>query len=74
MASLKVRREKAEKYRADMLPIIEEKMRIIEAETKLPATLRQIADALNEEKPEPVPAPRGGEWSPVQVSRILKAA
>ena len=61
-AALQVRQEKAAKYRADILPLIREKRR------QGANTLQAIADALNAEG---APAPRGGEWSPVQVRRIL---
>ena len=63
--ALQTRRENAAKYRADILPVIQDK------QAKGAATLRQIADALNADG---TPAPRGGEWSAVQVQRILKAA
>lgn len=64
-AALSARRERAAKYRADILPLIEEKQR------QGATSLKAIADALNTEG---APAPRGGEWSPTQVQRILKAA
>ena len=64
-ASLRSRREKAAKYRADVLPVIQEKQR------HGAETLRGIADALNADG---TPAPRGGQWSAVQVQRILNAA
>jgi DNA invertase Pin-like site-specific DNA recombinase len=64
-AALEARQGKAASYRADILPVIEEKQR------EGAATLQAIADALNADG---TPAPRGGEWSPVQVMRILKAA
>lgn len=64
-AALQTRQENAAKYRADVLPIIEEKQH------QGTTSLRAIADALNAEG---TPAPRGGSWSPVQVRRILNAA
>lgn len=64
-ASIMKRREKAAKFRADILPVIEEKQR------QGATTLRAIADSLNTDG---TPAPRGGEWSPVQVQRILAQA
>lgn len=64
-AALQTRQEKAAKYRADVLPVIQEKQR------QGAASLRAIADALNADG---TPAPRGGSWSPVQVQRILTAA
>ncbi len=64
-AALETRQAKAANYRADILPVIQEKQR------QGAATLRAIADALNLDG---TPAPRGGEWTPVQVSRILAAA
>ncbi len=59
-----VRREKAANYRADILPLIQEKQR------RGAGTLSAIAAALNADN---TPAPRGGQWSPVQVKRILDA-
>lgn len=61
-AGLEIRQAKAARYKADILPVIEEKRRagIV--------TLKGIADALNADG---TPAPRGGEWSAVQVQRIL---
>jgi len=64
-ASLKKRRENATKYRADVLPVIKEKQR------QGAVSLRQIAAALNADG---TPATRRGEWSAVQVSRILQSA
>jgi DNA invertase Pin-like site-specific DNA recombinase len=64
-ASLKARRDNAAKHRADVLPVIQEKQR------QGANSLRAIADALNADG---TPAPRGGEWSAVQVQRILNAA
>jgi DNA invertase Pin-like site-specific DNA recombinase len=64
-AAIQTRQENAAKYHADVLPLIQEKQR------KGASTLRAIADALNAEG---TPAPRGGEWSAVQVQRILKRA
>lgn len=61
-AGLAVRQGYASRFRADILPMIEEKRR-----TGI-VTLKGIADALNEDK---TPAPRGGNWSAVQVQRIL---
>jgi DNA invertase Pin-like site-specific DNA recombinase len=63
--ALQTRQENAAKYRADILPVIQDK------QANGAVTLRQIADALNADG---TPAPRGGEWSAVQVQRILKAA
>lgn len=64
-AALEARQAKSASYRADILPVIEDKRR------QGATTLQAIADALNADG---TPAPRGGEWSPVQVCRILKAA
>jgi DNA invertase Pin-like site-specific DNA recombinase len=64
-AARQVRTEKADKRAAELLPVI----RILQAEGAL--TLRQIAAGLNERN---ITTPRGGEWSPVQVKRVLKAA
>jgi DNA invertase Pin-like site-specific DNA recombinase len=63
-AALQTRQENA-KYRADVLPLIQEKQR------QGAVTLRAIAAALNAEE---TPAPRGGEWSAVQVQRVLARA
>ncbi len=64
-ASLQARQEQAARFRADILPVIQDKQR------KGAATLQQIADALNADE---TPTARGGEWSAVQVQRILKHA
>lgn len=61
-ASGTVRAAKAQKRAADLLPVIES----IRAEGA--ACLRAIAAALNGRN---IPAARGGEWSAVQVQRIL---
>jgi DNA invertase Pin-like site-specific DNA recombinase len=63
-AALHTRQDNSAKYRADILPIIQDKQRLGAV------TLRQIAEALNADG---TPAPRGGTWSAVQVSRVLKA-
>jgi DNA invertase Pin-like site-specific DNA recombinase len=60
-----VRQEKAANYRADILPLIQEKQK------RGTVTHSAIAAALNADN---TPAPRGGQWSPVQVKRILDAA
>jgi DNA invertase Pin-like site-specific DNA recombinase len=62
-ASARVRRAKASKRAADLLPTIEE----IRADGA--SSLREIAAALNERG---IPAPRGGEWQAVQVQRVLR--
>jgi DNA invertase Pin-like site-specific DNA recombinase len=64
-ASIQARQEQAARFRADILPVIEDKQR------KGAATLQQIADALNADE---TPTARGGLWSAVQVQRILKHA
>jgi DNA invertase Pin-like site-specific DNA recombinase len=64
-ASLRTRRANAAKYLADVLPVILEKQR------QGAATFRAVAKALNADG---TPAPRGGEWSGVQVKRILDRA
>jgi DNA invertase Pin-like site-specific DNA recombinase len=61
-ASVVVRRSKAAKRSADLLPMIHD----IQAGGA--GSLRQIAGALNTRG---IPAPRGGEWSAVQVRRVL---
>jgi DNA invertase Pin-like site-specific DNA recombinase len=63
--ALRVRREARDRYTQDILPIIQDKQR------QGATSLRQIADALNADG---TPAPRGGEWSAVQVQRILAVA
>jgi DNA invertase Pin-like site-specific DNA recombinase len=55
--------EKAAEARARVLPIIEQ----LQAEGA--TTLRAIAAGLNQQE---VPAPRGGEWSAVQVMRVMR--
>lgn len=60
-----VRSQQATKFAQTVIPVIEE----IKSEGAV--TLRQIAAKLNERG---VDAPRGGEWSAVQVSRILAHA
>lgn len=64
-ASLQARQDQAARFRADILPVIQDKQR------KGAGTLQQIADALNVDE---TPTARGGLWSAVQVQRILKAA
>jgi DNA invertase Pin-like site-specific DNA recombinase len=63
--ALQTRQENAAKYRADVLPAILEKQK------QGCITLRAIADSLNADG---TPAPRGGNWKPVQVSRVLALA
>jgi DNA invertase Pin-like site-specific DNA recombinase len=48
----------------DLLEVIED----VKQEIEGPASLRKIAAGLNERG---IPTPRGGEWSAVQVSRVL---
>ena len=64
-ASAVVRIAKAEKRASDLLPVIEQ----IRKDGAV--SLRQISEALNELS---IPAARGGEWSAVQVQRILSAS
>jgi DNA invertase Pin-like site-specific DNA recombinase len=64
-AARQVRTQKADKRAADMLPVIRQ------LQTAGARTLRQIAAGLNEQN---VTTPRGGEWSAVQVQRVLTAA
>jgi DNA invertase Pin-like site-specific DNA recombinase len=63
--ALKVRKERAENRASDLLPVIES----IKAEGA--TSLRQIASVLNDRG---ITTARGGEWSAVQVKRILDAA
>jgi DNA invertase Pin-like site-specific DNA recombinase len=60
--SAKVRAESASKHARDLMPLIH----AIQAEGAI--SLRQIASALNERK---IPTARGGEWSAVQVQRLM---
>jgi DNA invertase Pin-like site-specific DNA recombinase len=60
--ALQTRQEKAAKYRADVLPVIHS------AQADGIITLLGVAEFLNAHS---IPAPRGGSWLPVQVSRIL---
>jgi DNA invertase Pin-like site-specific DNA recombinase len=64
-ASASVRSAAAQKRAADILPVIES------VQTDGVTTLVGIAETLNERG---IPAPRGGSWSPVQVSRVLALA
>jgi DNA invertase Pin-like site-specific DNA recombinase len=64
-ASAAVRSAKAEKRASDLLPVIEQ------IRKDGATSLRQIAGQLNELS---IPAARGGEWSAVQVQRILSAS
>ena len=61
--SASARAAKASKRAIDILPLI----KTISTDGKL--SLRQIAAVLNERK---IPTARGGEWSAVQVSRLLR--
>lgn len=63
--SVKVRHARAVKRANDLLPIVEQ------AKAEGAMTLREIAAFLNQKN---VPTPRGGEWSAVQVKRILDRA
>jgi len=60
-ASAKVRSENAQRFAADLLPVIDG----IRAEGAI--SLRQIAKGLNERG---IPTARGGEWSAVQIARV----
>jgi DNA invertase Pin-like site-specific DNA recombinase len=64
-ASAVIRSAKAEKRASDLLPVIEQ------VRKDGATSLRQIASKLNELR---IPAARGGEWSAVQVQRILSAS
>lgn len=61
-ASIQVRAAKASKRASDLRPMIES------IRTAGATSLHQIAAALNEKG---IPTARGGEWSSVQVSRVL---
>lgn len=60
--SIEVRRAKAEARLAHLEPVI----RDMRAAGK--ASLSDLARALNERE---IPAPRGGQWSAVQVQRVV---
>lgn len=62
IASARSRSAEARRRAADLLPVIE----AIKAEGAI--SLRDIADALNKRG---IPTARGGEWSAVQVRRVL---
>jgi DNA invertase Pin-like site-specific DNA recombinase len=62
-ASVKVRSRRADKLANDLKDVID----AIRAEGSI--SLRQIAAALNQRR---MPTARGGEWSAVQVQRVLK--
>jgi hypothetical protein len=64
-ASVLVRRATAEKRASDLLPVIKQ------IRKDGATSLRQIATELNELN---IPAVRDGEWSAVQVRRILSAS
>jgi DNA invertase Pin-like site-specific DNA recombinase len=61
-ASMVARAAKAQKLAADILPVI------VAVEAAGAQSLRQIADQLNLRG---IPAARGGQWSAVQVSRVM---
>jgi DNA invertase Pin-like site-specific DNA recombinase len=63
--SIKVRAAKASKRAADLLPMIGD------LKAKGATSLHQIAEGLNQRG---IKTARGGEWSAVQVQRVLKAA
>jgi DNA invertase Pin-like site-specific DNA recombinase len=63
-ASAKVRSEKARRRAADLLPVI------ADLRSEGAVSLRQIAERLNQRG---IATARGGEWSAVQVSRVLGA-
>jgi hypothetical protein len=64
-ASAAVRSAKAQKHASDILPTIEA------AKAAGASSLREIAEYLNNHGET---APRGGEWSAVQVSRVIGQA
>jgi DNA invertase Pin-like site-specific DNA recombinase len=61
-ASARVRGEEARRRAADVLPVIQS------VKDTGVSTLAGIAQTLNDRG---IPTPRGGSWSPVQVSRVL---
>jgi hypothetical protein len=64
-AAHQANRDKAAEGRALVLPVIRE------LQASGAASLREIAAGLNEQGIE---APRGGEWSAVQVQRVMQRA
>jgi DNA invertase Pin-like site-specific DNA recombinase len=64
-AARKVHSDKAAQARAEVLPII------AQLKASGATSLRAVAASLNAKA---VPAPRGGEWSAVQVKRVLDQA
>jgi DNA invertase Pin-like site-specific DNA recombinase len=62
LTSATVRSAKAKKRAVDLLPVIEA------IKTNGATSLREIATALNDRS---IPAARGGDWSAVQVRRVL---
>lgn len=64
-ASAALRTAKAAKRSSDLIPVIKA------VQAKGATTLRQIAARLNDEG---IQTARGGEWSAVQVARVMKAA
>jgi DNA invertase Pin-like site-specific DNA recombinase len=63
-ASARVRSEQAQRRATDLLPVIE----ALKAEGAV--SLRELAAGLNERG---IPTARGGEWTAVQVSRVVTA-
>lgn len=61
-ASAKVRGDGARRWASDVIPVIQA------IQSAGVTTLMGIAEKLNHRG---IPAPRGGSWSPVQVSRVL---
>jgi DNA invertase Pin-like site-specific DNA recombinase len=61
-ASARVRGEEARRRASDVIPVIHA------IQSGGVTTLAGIAEKLNDRG---IPAPRGGNWSPVQVSRVL---
>jgi DNA invertase Pin-like site-specific DNA recombinase len=64
-ASAKVRTEQAQRHAADLLPVIAD----LRGEGAV--SLRDIAAGLNQRG---IPTARGGEWSAVQVMRVMEQA
>ena len=65
--SILVRQEKARQRKADLADIVGP-MREAKGKGKTKGTLQNIANALNKQN---IPAPRGGQWHPTSVRRIL---
>ena len=62
--SVAARKAKSAERKSDVLPVV------LELQAAGASTLQQIADRLNEKG---ITTPRGGQWNPTQVRRVLKS-